>query len=171
MFVQNYRFRSWHFVRTLRPLSSCWVCCRFRSVAVWLPYWVSKFTISNWNNWLKIPTKNQIVLVFLSECVEIELRAKTETYERCGDRYVRILHLDCTFDVMCNFHVDFDFDTPLPVAKDMFNGIINDNWRTFLEELKPNLEYYTSTIIYNIVSPILAAVPVKEFYKKSIGQC
>lgn len=77
--------------------------------------------------------------------------------------------MECSFNVLCDFHVDFEFKTPLPVTRDIVNGIINANWRKLKQQLDPDLSKYTCQIIRKVIAPILAKVPIKDFFKKSTG--
>lgn len=100
------------------------------------------------------------------EGVRIYVNAKLDTVVRNGERYARILNMNCKLDVTCDFHVDFDFDTPIPVTRDIANGIVNSNWRKLKRQLDPDLSKYTCQIIKSYLDPILSKIPIKDFFYK-----
>lgn len=79
---------------------------------------------------------------------------------------MKIVCIKSTID-FGGFHVDFRFNSALPLEKGVVNGIINGLWRWYKRNLDPYLERYTSYIDGEIMDGIVARLAIEDFFRCS----
>lgn len=102
---------------------------------------------------------------YISACIKISLRIKSEIIERNGKQYLQINNINLSYQILCDIKMNLRFDTLMPeLAQGVLNEQANSNWRHIKPLVEADCEEYISEIVHKTITPIFTNVPIQDFF-------